>query len=94
MQRYNKEEIKKKAMSFVVLIYVKKKSICVYDEHMTKIEEIIQQGDKCIDKQCCKKIKKDAGYIIIDEEKKVIINGQHAFPIRKKQGYELVNQIS
>lgn len=67
-------------MSFVTLILIKNKQLQTINAHYSVIKKIIEYCDFCI--ETVKKTGKteiDAGYILVDCDRKTIIDAQNAF---------------
>ena len=69
-------------MSFITLIVIKNQEIKVVPEHYSIIMRIMNHDFKNMQyylKEMQDAIPLDAGYLLVDVEKKTIINGQSAF---------------
>ncbi len=75
-------------MSFVHLIIIQKNTVYNLHAHYRTIQRILEQGAEEFTRFLPGKFK-DAGYIILDHDKKTIISSQDAF-IAKKKGFEVV----
>ena len=76
-------------MSFVHLIIIQKNSVYNLHAHYRTVQRILEQGEEEFTRFLPGKYK-DAGYIIIDHDKKTIISSQDAFIIKPKKGIEIV----
>jgi hypothetical protein len=76
-------------MSFVHLIIIQKNTVYNLHAHYRTIQRILEQGAEEFTRFLPGKFK-DAGYIILDHDKKTIISSQDAFRIQPKKGMEIV----
>ena len=76
-------------MSFVHLIIIQKNSVYNLHAHYRTVQRIIEQGSDEFTRFLPGKYK-DAGYIIIDHDKKTIINCQDAFKIPLRKNMEVI----
>jgi hypothetical protein len=76
-------------MSFVHLIIIHKNAVYNLHAHYRTAQRILEQGSDEFTRFLPGKYR-DAGYIIIDHDKKTIINCQDAFRIQPKKGMEIV----
>jgi len=76
-------------MSFVHLTIVHKNTVYQLNVHYRTALRLLQQGPEEFFKFAPGKYR-DAGYLIVDYDKKRIVNGQEAFAIPQKSGLEVV----
>lgn len=67
-------------MSFVTLILIKDNQLQIISAHYRAIKKVIEYCDFAIEAvKTTNKTKIDAGYILVDCDKKIVINMQNAF---------------
>lgn len=78
-------------MSFVTLVLIKNKEMQIINAHYRVIKKIIEYCDFEI--ETVKKENKtiiDAGYILVDCDKKIIMNAQDAFYLMESTNFQKI----
>lgn len=77
-------------MSFIHLIIVHKNTVYQLNVHYRTALRLLEQGAGDSFRFLPGKYR-DAGYLIVDYDKKVLINGQEAFTVPPKAGMDIVD---
>ena len=79
-------------MSFVTLIIIKDKHLQTVSAHYSVIKKIIEYCDFGIEAvKSANKTEIDAGYILVDCDRKMIVDAQDAFQIQGLDSFYKVN---
>ena len=76
-------------MSFIHLTIIYKNTVYQLNVHYRTAQRLLEQGPEEFFKFLPGKYR-DAGYIVADYDKKMLINGQEAFKIPQKNGLEVI----
>ncbi|GEM_PF-3475354 len=75
-------------MSFVTLILIKNKQLQIISAHYRAIKKIVEYCDFGIQTiKTTNKIEIDEGYILVDCDKKIVINMQNAFNLTQNNEF-------
>ena len=85
MHRHIKGERLVLRMSYVTVLLIKDDKVYVVSMHYKRVRRFIDEGFEGV-LRLLKSRFLDAGYIVLDANKNVIINGQNAFAIGKTVG--------
>ena len=73
-------------MSYVHLLIIKDDNVYLVSVHYRTAMKLVEKGvDKIL--PLLKSRYLDAGYLVLDLNKRVIVNGQNAFPVQKAHLY-------
>lgn len=73
-------------MSYVHMLIIKDDNVYLVSVHYRTAMKLIEKGvDRIL--PLLKSRYLDAGYLVLDLNKRVIVNGQHAFPVQKASLY-------
>lgn len=75
-------------MSSVSVIFIKDDSVYFVKVHYRKLSAILAQGVESI-LPALNSSFLDAGYIVVDSNRKTIINGQRAVALRREKGWDV-----
>ena len=89
-ERHVKARIFPSSMSFVHLTIIHKNTVYQLNVHYRTALRLLEQGTEEFFKFLPGKYK-DAGYLVIDYDKKTLINGQDAFALPQKSGLDVHN---